>query len=101
MTPNPPPSPSKPPLLVPGFDFRFVGMGAQIGCVTLFIVLAAVFGGIWLDRILGTRPVLTLIFVLGSAPFSLVLTFYIARRQIKQMQSGTIANEGDEKKHEQ
>ncbi len=76
-------------------------MGAQIGCVTLFIVLAAVFGGIWLDRILGTRPVLTLIFVLGSAPFSLVLTFYIARRQIKQMQSGTIANEGDEKKHEQ
>jgi ABC-type transport system involved in cytochrome c biogenesis permease subunit len=73
---------------VPTVDFRFMGIGAQVGCLTLAIVLGAVFGGIWLDRLLGTRPVLTLIFVLGSAPFSLVLTYYIAIRQVRRMQSG-------------
>jgi hypothetical protein len=78
-------------MMVPTIDFRFIGIGAQVGCTTLVIVLAAVFGGIWLDRLLGTRPVLTLIFVLGSAPFSLVLTYYIAIRQVRRMQSGPIS----------
>ncbi|MFM8323076.1 MAG: AtpZ/AtpI family protein [Chloroflexota bacterium] len=64
---------------------RFVGIGGEVGCATLIIVLIAVFGGLWLDSVLGTKPVLTLIFVLGSAPLSLALTFYIAMRQIKNI----------------
>ncbi len=64
---------------------RFVGIGAQVGCLTLLIVFAAVFGGLWLDNLLGTKPVLTLIFVLASAPLSLALTFWTAVRSIKEM----------------
>ncbi|MCI0521854.1 MAG: AtpZ/AtpI family protein [Chloroflexi bacterium] len=64
---------------------RFAGLGAQVGCLTLLIVLASVFGGIWLDRILDTKPTFTVILVLGSAPLSLVLTFWLAMRTIKDI----------------
>jgi hypothetical protein len=56
-----------------------------VGCLTLIIVLAAVFGGLWLDRMLGTKPLLTVLLVLASAPVSLVLTFWVARRAISDM----------------
>jgi hypothetical protein len=82
---NEPPRQNAP---IPTVDFRFVGIGAQVGCATLMIVLVAVFGGIALDNLLGTKPILTLILVLGSAPLSLVLTFYIAMRQVQGMQQG-------------
>ena len=52
----------------------------QIGCATLAIVLMAVFVGIGLDRLLGTKPVFTLILTLGSAPFTLFLTYKFAMR---------------------
>lgn len=58
-------------------------VGGEVGCLTVVIVLAAVLGGLWLDRILGTKPMLTLLFVLGSAPLALVLTFWLAKRAIK------------------
>jgi hypothetical protein len=64
---------------------RFAGLGAQVGCLTLIIVLLSVFGGIWLDRVLGTKPTFTVILVLGSAPLSLVLTFWMAMRTIKDI----------------
>lgn len=60
-------------------------VGGEIGCLTLIIVLAAVFGGIWLDRLLGTKPVIMLILVLGSAPLSLFLTFLLATRAVKDI----------------
>jgi hypothetical protein len=31
----------------------------QVGCVTLVIVLASVFGGLWLDGLFGTKPLFT------------------------------------------
>ena len=62
---------------------KFAAVGAQVGCITVIIVLASVFGGIWLDRILGTKPALTVLLVLGSAPISLILTFWIAMRAVR------------------
>lgn len=59
-------------------------IGGEVGCLTLIIVLAAVFGGLYLDNLFGTKPVLTLIFVLGSAPLALVLTFWVATRAVKR-----------------
>ena len=60
-------------------------LGAEIGCLTLMVVLAAVFGGIWLDRLLGTKPWLTISLVLGSAPLALVLTFWVATRTARKI----------------
>ena len=58
-------------------------IGGEVGCLTVVIVLAAVFGGLWLDRVFGTKPMLTLLFLLASAPLALVLTFWLARRALQ------------------
>lgn len=84
MTPtNTPPEKDRMPAVMVGTKFAVIG--GEVGCLTLIIVLIAVFGGLWLDRTFGTRPVFTLILVLGSAPLSLVLTFYLARRAVSDM----------------
>ncbi len=50
----------------------------QSGCLVVALVLIAVVAGIWLDRMLGTRPVITLVLVLGSVPLTLLLLFRMA-----------------------
>jgi F0F1-type ATP synthase assembly protein I len=62
-----------------------IALGGQIGCVTLVIVLVAAFGGIWLDNLLGTKPLFTIILVLGAAPLSLFLTYMMAIRAINKV----------------
>ena len=62
-----------------------IALGGQIGCVTLVVVLVGAFGGIWLDNLLGTKPLLTIIFVLGAAPLSLYLTYLMAVRAINKV----------------
>jgi F0F1-type ATP synthase assembly protein I len=59
-------------------------VGVQVGVLTLGIVLVAVFGGLWLDRLFGTKPLLTIILVLASAPVSLTLTVWVAKRAVNK-----------------
>lgn len=51
---------------------------AQIGCLTLVIVIIALVAGLWLDNRLGTRPWFTLGLVLASIPVSLAALVYTA-----------------------
>ena len=67
------------------FNTKALTVGGEVGCLTLIIVILSVFGGIWLDRILGTKPLFTVSLVLLSAPLSLVLTYWIAKRAVKDM----------------
>ena len=60
-------------------------VGGEVGFVTLAIVLGAVFGGIWLDRVLDTGWILTILLVVLSAPLSLVLTFWLAMRAVRDL----------------
>jgi uncharacterized membrane protein YeiH len=74
-------------------------VGGEVGCLTLIIVLASVFGGLWLDNLFGTKPVLMLLLVFASAPLSLGLTFWLAKREIaKSNPSG--ANKSESKPSE-
>ena len=54
----------------------------QSGCLVVAIVLASVVGGILLDRALGTKPLLMLLFVLGSIPVTIYLLFRISMRAV-------------------
>ena len=78
--------PEKNPWLV-ALDPKVLTVGGEVGCLTLIIVLVSVFGGIWLDKILGTKPLFTIGLVLLSAPLSLVLTFWIATRAVRDTKS--------------
>ncbi len=59
---------------------------AQIGCLTVVVILGALALGLWLDKVLGTRPWLTLGLVLGSIPVSLALVVYVALKTARRAQ---------------
>lgn len=52
---------------------------SQVGCVTVVVVIGALLLGLWLDSLLGTRPLLTIAFVLASIPISLYSIVRIAQ----------------------
>jgi F0F1-type ATP synthase assembly protein I len=91
MSPNSSPPEKNPWMAV--FNTKALTVGGEVGCLTLFIVLVAVFGGIWLDRLLGTKPLLTISLVLLSAPLSMVLTFWIATRAVKDINTPSKTDE--------
>jgi hypothetical protein len=60
-------------------------MVGQVGCLTLVIILASVFGGLWLDNLLGTKPVLTLVFLFAGIPVSVIVMLLVARRTLARL----------------
>jgi F0F1-type ATP synthase assembly protein I len=69
-------------------DAQVAGLMAQSGCLAFGMVLATVVGGIWLDRLLNTRPLMTLLLVLGSVPVTIFLLFRIAMRAVANSRTG-------------
>lgn len=57
----------------------------QMGCLTLIIVLASVFGGLWLDRIFDTKPVITLALLFAGIPVSVLLMLNVGRKTLARM----------------
>jgi F0F1-type ATP synthase assembly protein I len=68
----------------PALGTQALTVGGEVGCLTLVIVLASVFGGIWLDKVFGTKPLVMILLVIASAPLALGLTFWIAKRETKR-----------------
>jgi hypothetical protein len=62
-----------------------MGLAGQIGCVVPVIILAAVLGGVWLDRTFSTDHVFTLLLLFISLPLSIYLTFQMAMRAVKDI----------------
>jgi F0F1-type ATP synthase assembly protein I len=70
-------------------NLALAAAAGQVGCLTLIIVVGAVLIGLWLDSTFDTKPVLTLIFVIGSVPVSVIAMFITARaaaRRLKMQQ---------------
>jgi F0F1-type ATP synthase assembly protein I len=57
----------------------------QVGCLTLVVILASVFGGLWLDKVFGTKPVFTLAFLLAGIPLSVFLMLYVSRKSLARL----------------
>lgn len=60
-------------------------MIGQVGCLTLVIILASVFGGLWLDNLLGTKPVFTLVLLFAGIPASVIVMLLVARRTLARL----------------
>ena len=65
----------------------------QVGCLTLVVILASVFGGLWLDRTFGTKPLFTLILLFAGIPLSVILMLTIARRTLDKLKSRAESSE--------
>ena len=62
-----------------------VVMIGQVGCLTLIIILASVFGGLWLDKTFGTKPVFTLVLLFAGIPVSVLVMLVVARRTLARL----------------
>lgn len=70
---------------VPSPNLTAMSLAGQIGCVVPAIILAAVLGGLWLDRQLGTGRWFTLGLLLVSLPLSIFVTFRLAMRTVQEV----------------
>lgn len=63
-----------------------VVMIGQVGCLTLVVILASVFLGLWLDGRFDTKPLFTLILLFAGIPLSVVLMLFVSRRTLAKLQ---------------
>lgn len=59
----------------------------QVGCLTLVVILASVFAGMWLDNMFGTKPVITLVLLFAGIPVSVLLMLFVSRRTLAKLKS--------------
>jgi len=64
-------------------------MIGQVGCLTLVIILASVFGGLWLDKTFNTKPVFTLVLLLAGIPVSVFVMLALARKTLERLKEKT------------
>lgn len=57
----------------------------QVGCLTLVIVLASIFGGLWLDKMFNTKPVFTLALLFAGIPVSVLVMLNVGRKTLARL----------------
>ena len=67
----------------------------QVGCLTLLVIMASVLGGLWLDKIFGTKPVITLVLLFAGIPLSVLLMLYASRKSLARWKEKYEAEEKD------
>ena len=50
----------------------------QVGLLTMGVIIVALVGGLWLDRVLSTKPLFTVLLMLASFPISYYIIYRIA-----------------------
>ena len=69
------------------FGYTLAVVTGQVGCLTSFLLLAALFSGIWLDNYFNTRPVFTIGLIILSVPITIVTMVWIVKKTTSRMQS--------------
>ncbi|HVN14993.1 MAG TPA: AtpZ/AtpI family protein [Anaerolineales bacterium] len=64
-----------------------IALIAQVGCLTLVIIIASLLGGLWLDKTFGTRPLFTLLLLLAGTPISVIVMLFVSRRAVAKIKS--------------
>ena len=67
------------------FNLTLAAVTAQVGCLTLVIILGAVFGGLWLDAQYQTKPWFTVGLLIASIPVSLTIIFFVVRLTLNKL----------------
>ena len=62
-----------------------VVMIGQVGCLTIVVILASVFGGLWLDKTFGTKPIFTLVLLFAGIPVSVFVMLTVARKTLTRL----------------
>jgi F0F1-type ATP synthase assembly protein I len=68
------------------FNLTLAAVAGQVGCLTLIVILAALFIGLWLDQVFSTKPFLTVALMILSVPVTLVVMFWVVRKATSRIQ---------------
>ncbi len=79
--------PEKPDRKQRVINLTLAGVAGQVGCLTLIIVLGAVFVGLWLDGIFQTRPWFTIGLLIASIPISIIMMVVVARLAVSKIKT--------------
>jgi ABC-type transport system involved in cytochrome c biogenesis permease subunit len=74
-------------------NLTMASIAGQVGCLTLVIIFLALFAGLWLDRYFATRPLFTIVLLIGSVPATLFLMFRVVKAatdRIKPVQNDAL-----------
>ena len=71
------------------FNTILTSVVGQVGCLTPVIILGALFAGLWLDRQFETKPLFTILFIIGSAPVSVFVLYRIVRTATAKLKVDT------------
>jgi F0F1-type ATP synthase assembly protein I len=66
-------------------NMTVIALVGQVGCLTLIIVLGAVFGGMWIDRRMDTKPFGTIILVAVSVPIAIFVMLKVVRATLRKL----------------
>lgn len=67
------------------FNMTLSTVVGQVGCLTPIILIGALFAGLWLDKVLETRPLFTIIFIVVSAPVAVLVLVFIVRKATNRL----------------
>ena len=62
------------------------GVVGQVGCATVIVIAVALGAGFLLDRVLETRPIFTIIFLIGSVPVTLYTIVRVTMTAVNRTQ---------------
>lgn len=71
-------------------NLTLASIAGQVGCLTLVIIFVALFAGLWLDQYFASKPLFTIVLLIGSVPVTLFLMFRVvkaATSRIKPVQN--------------
>lgn len=74
-------------------NLGLAGMAGQVGFLTLVIVFAALFGGLWLDRRFETKPLFTILLLIGSVPVTIFVMFRVAMSAVAKIKPAAPAGQ--------
>lgn len=67
--------------------------------LTLVVIFAALFAGILLDRFLDSKPLFTVVFIVGSIPLTIYLTFRVVKSATGRIQPSQKKENLEEESH--
>jgi len=74
------------------------GVVGQVGCATVIVIAVALGAGFLLDRYLDTRPIFTIIFLIGSVPVTLYTIVRVTMTAVNRTQRRLDKNMEEEAK---
>lgn len=79
------------------FNITLAAVAGQVGCLTLVIVLVALFGGLWLDSHFNSKPMFTIGLTIASVPVTLVAMFWVVKAATSRIAASSAQKPGDPK----